>query len=162
MVLTSYRCKWCGDGASSSETGIRVCCMMRDPTRQLQWSTILQPSVGSAWTMYPTAPTWCQATSTFPLLSRGHSKGTVWPPMKIMKQPYRPRTLTFTNMGSSSSWSGGTNAPVSVGTMLKNTRLIHTNMGGMGYLVHAISCRWQTSETYFLTIPRNKLKYLEA
>jgi hypothetical protein len=28
--MTSCRRKWCGDGASSSETGVRVCWMIRD------------------------------------------------------------------------------------------------------------------------------------
>jgi hypothetical protein len=44
MVLTLCR-KWCSDGVSSSETGVRVCWMMRDPTRQQQRSTIVPPSV---------------------------------------------------------------------------------------------------------------------
>jgi hypothetical protein len=68
MVLTSCRRKWCGVCSSSSETGVRVCWVMRDPTRTQQRSTILPPSVGSAWTTPPTVPTWRLATSTFSLL----------------------------------------------------------------------------------------------
>jgi hypothetical protein len=51
-------------------------------------------------------------------------------------------------------WSGGTNASVSVGTMLKNSRLMPRCAHIGVYLVHAVSCRWRTRETYFPTIPR--------
>jgi hypothetical protein len=64
------------------------------------------------------------------------------------------RTLTFTNRGSSSLGSGGTNASMSVVTMLKNCRLMQRSAHISVYLVHAVSCRWRTSETYFPTIPR--------
>jgi hypothetical protein len=43
---------------------------------------------------------------------------------------------------------------VSVGTMLENNRSAHIGV----YLVHAVSCNWRTSETYFPTIPRKKLE----
>jgi hypothetical protein len=61
----------------------------------------------------------------------------------------------FTKRGSSSLWSRGMNESMSVGTMLKNSwlmpRFTHINV----YLVHIVSCRCQTRETYFLTIPRS-------
>jgi hypothetical protein len=73
-----------------------------------------------------------------------------------MKHSSVPRTPTFPNRGSSSSWSGETNASVSVGTMLKNSRLmLHSTHIGV-YLFHAISCRWRTTETYFPTISHIK------
>jgi hypothetical protein len=47
-----------------------------------------------------------------------------------------------------------TNASMSVGVMLTNNRLmLHSAHIGV-YLVHAVSCRWRTRETYFPTIPR--------
>jgi hypothetical protein len=57
MNLTSCRRKWCGDGASSSETGVRVCWMIRDSTRQQQQSTILpgpRPLQSSDFHFFPT------------------------------------------------------------------------------------------------------------
>jgi hypothetical protein len=132
---------------------------MRDPTRQQQRSTISQSSVGSAWTPPPTVGTWRPATSTSSLLWRGHWKGAVLPQMKTLKQPYGPRTQTFTNRDSSSSWSG-TNASMSVGTPLKNSRLMSPSAHIGVYLVHAVSCRWRTRGTYFPTIPRKNEAYI--
>jgi hypothetical protein len=133
-----------------------VCWMMQDPTRQQQQSTILPFSAGSAWTTPPTVPTWCPVTSTSSLLWRGHSKGAV-SPMKTLKHPYGHlfilRTPTFNNRGSSSSWSGGTNVLMLMGTMLKNSQQMSRSAHIGVYLVHAISCRWWTRETYFATVP---------
>jgi hypothetical protein len=77
------------------------------------------------------------------------------PPMKMLKQPSVPRTLTFTNRGSSSSRSSGTNASMSVGTMFKNIRLMPCSAHIGVYLVRAVSCRRRNRETYFPTTPRS-------
>jgi hypothetical protein len=45
---------------------------------------------------------------------------------------------------------------MSMGTMLKNSRLMPRSAHIGVYLVHAVSCRWRTRETYFLTIPRTR------
>jgi hypothetical protein len=39
-----------------------------------------------------------------------------------------------------------------VGTMLKNSRLMPRSAHIGVYLVHAVSCRWETTEIYFPTI----------
>jgi hypothetical protein len=80
-------------------------------------------------------------------------KDAVSPPMKTLKQSYGPRTPTFTNRGSSSSWSSGTYASMLVRTMLKNSWLMSRSAHIGVYLVHAVSCRWRTRKTYFPTIP---------
>jgi hypothetical protein len=73
--------------------------------------------------------------------------------MKKLKQLYKPKTQTFTNRSSSSSWRSRTNPSVSVGTIFKNSQLIPRSAHIGVYLVHAVSCRWQTRVTYFPTIP---------
>jgi hypothetical protein len=40
------------------------------------------------------------------------------------------------------------------GTMVKNSRLMSRSAHIGVYLVHVVSCRWRTWETYFPTIPR--------
>jgi hypothetical protein len=40
--------------------------------------------------------------------------------------------------------------------LLKNSRLMPRSAHIVVYLVHAVSCRWQTRGTYFPTIPRIK------
>jgi hypothetical protein len=45
---------------------------------------------------------------------------------------------------------------MSVGTMLKISRLMPHSTHISVHLVHAVSCRWRTRETYFPTIPHKK------
>jgi hypothetical protein len=66
----------------------------------------------------------------------------------------RTQDTDFYQQGVLKLVSGGTNASMSVGSRLKISRLTPRSAHIGVYLVHAVSSRWRTRETYFPTVPR--------